>query len=103
MESGLDSENEEDIELLNTEVEDLDSFNTEIKSEDPFTNRMMSSVLNEDLNHLNEISETTSYAPLEVLNSNISWRDTEEFPDPLIEKFVPNTSPNKYDMGSQVK
>ena len=31
-----------------------------------------------------------------MLNYNLPWRKTDEFPDPSLEDFVPDTSPDKF-------
>eukprot|EP01035_Chromulina_nebulosa_P028600 gene28600-37796_t len=39
---------------------------------------------------------STAYIPPGMLNYNLPWRTEDEFPDPSVEDFIPNTSPDKF-------
>jgi hypothetical protein len=40
--------------------------------------------------------------PEELLDYNIPWRKTADFPDPLLKNFVPETAPERYSHLGQV-
>ena len=56
---------------------------------------------NDMADHFESLPEDT-FIPPELLNSTIPWRLTEEYPDPLLENFVPSTSSDKYRFDQQV-
>lgn len=40
--------------------------------------------------------------PLEYVNSNVPWRKTDDYPEPLLENFISNTSTEKFNFDKQV-
>jgi len=51
---------------------------------------------NEDMAEHLEAFQPKTLLPEEYLNYSVPWRNVEEFPDPMLEKFVPKTSPELY-------
>lgn len=78
--------------------DDNKSFYSELtKSESVITK----SLLTEDLSkHLDEI-ENTTYIPQEMINYTIPWVTKETPEDPLVDRFIPKTSPEKFRFDKQ--
>lgn len=61
-------------------------------SESLVTNALCTTDLGEQLDKL----PAAGFIPPEVLNYTVPWRMSEEFSEPMLENFVPNTSPEKF-------
>lgn len=83
--------------------EDLDGEFDEDEDEDSIgqeeAERLLATFANEDLE--DPTPNDAEFTPIEMLNMNIPWRKTEEFPDKLLDKFVPKTSSQKFNYNQQ--
>jgi len=90
-------ENENEGHLNSTHDDYRDVFTEFTKSEAVITR----SLLTEDLSkHLDEI-ENAAYIPEAMLNYTVPWETKETPQDPLVDKFVPKTSPSKFRFDKQ--
>ncbi len=97
---GEDNDGENEVEVKNVDVEDL--------SLSPLEQSFSDALIVHDLDHLDDFEGTV--IPDQALNFNIPWRapgepddDGEEnFPDPALENFLSNTSPEKFSHDAQV-
>eukprot|EP00607_Mallomonas_marina_P006449 CAMPEP_0182428542 /NCGR_PEP_ID=MMETSP1167-20130531/23100_1 /TAXON_ID=2988 /ORGANISM="Mallomonas Sp, Strain CCMP3275" /LENGTH=290 /DNA_ID=CAMNT_0024611501 /DNA_START=175 /DNA_END=1051 /DNA_ORIENTATION=+ len=94
-----------------TLVQDIKKHMEEVNNED-FSSRSMNDkedmepspaesmltqkIMAEDLGKHLESLEGVPYVPQEMLNYSIPWRTTEESPEPLLENFLPESSPDKH-------
>ena len=95
-------------EFLSTPLPDLPEPNfdsLESGDSEPLTKQesiIAQSVIAHDLaDHLDDMPEGT-YIPPEMLNYNLPWRKTEEFPEPLLDNFVSEASREKFRYDQQV-
>ena len=60
-------------------------------------------MMNQDLaDHLQGFSPQSYHIPEEYMNYTVPWRKTEQYPHPQLDKFVADTSPEKFRHDRQV-
>ena len=74
-----------------------DSDFMESMSDNPAVQKISRAFENEDLaDHLDGISKNGAYVPPEFLNYTVPWRNTDEHPEPELQKFLPDTSEDHF-------
>lgn len=97
--SALHEANQEAVEASSEEADRLDK---ELPTylETPSTQMLVDQVVPADLSeHLEKFHGT--YIPEEYVNYSTEWKDEEGIEDPLLEKFVPLTAPERYTHNTQ--
>jgi ribosomal protein S18 len=94
--------NESVVEYQNASNEEVDRLHDE---SDHFYESKTAAFISDMISHtdLGDHIEKfgDSYVPEEYINYTMPWKENDGIDDPLLDKFVPNTSPERFTYGSQ--